>query len=306
MNPSKRSKGRVELDTFEELVGTIHAKGGPVEADYPDLLAALHDVAGLLWADPARRDDVDRVLEACGPAFEPDTMQGFAWRKPLGYAGDFVTIDKFHTNARHPDPVLGRWDAFSQAQPGAAAVRNRARYLWRLVEGLEEEYGRPIRVLNVACGPCRDVLGYYEGHPDSDTRFDCIDLDSRALDHAREICGAQDGRVTYECADARRYDGAARYDLIWSAGLFDYFPAEVFSNVLRHLGGLLAPGGRIVLGNFCSTDPNRAYMDVLDWHLHRRSASVLRRLAEAAGFPSDAVRVEREPLGVNLFLHVRT
>ena len=106
-------------------------------------------------------------------------------------------------------------------------------------------------------------------------------------------------------ADARRYKSATRYDLVWFAGLFDYFPAAIFVRSLRRLSRLLSPGGRIVVGNFCSTDPTRAFMDVLDWHLHRRSASVLRRLAEAAGFPSDAVHVEREPLGVNLFLHVR-
>ena len=306
MKTSRHAKDCVELDTFRDLVEAIHDKGGPVETDYPELLAGLHDVAGVLWADPGRRDDVDRMLEACGPAFDTDTMQGFAWRKPLGYAGDFITIDKFHTNSCHPDPVLGRWDAFSQAQPGAGAVRNRARYLRHLVERLEKTLGHPLHVLNVACGPCHDVLQYYEQHPESETRFDCIDLDSRALDHARKVCGEQNGRVRYECADARRYDSSIRYDLIWSAGLFDYFPPEVFSKALGHLSRLLGPGGRIVVGNFCSTDPNRAYMDVLDWRLHRRSPTVLRRLAEAAGFQSGAIHVEREPLGVNLFLHVTT
>ena len=177
------------MDTFEELVGTIHAKGGPVEADYPDLLAALHDVAGLLWADPARRDDVDRVLEACGPAFGAETLQGVAWRKPLGYAGDYRVIEQIHLNRRHRAPALQRWDAFVQAQPGPEAVRNRADYLVRLVEQLEAEAGRPLRVLDVACGPCRDVLGYYEAHPESETRFDCLDLDPKALEHARQVCG---------------------------------------------------------------------------------------------------------------------
>jgi len=42
-----------------------------------------------------------------------------------------------------------------------------------------------------------------------------------------------------------------------------------------------------------------------DWHLIHRTPAQLLELAAEAGLPVPAMTVGREPLGVNLFLHVR-
>lgn len=68
---------------------------------------------------------------------------------------------------------------------------------------------------------------------------------------------------------------------------------------------MLRAGGEVVVGNFSTANPSRAYMELLgDWHLHHRSAEGLRRLAERAGWEANSVRIGAEALGVNLFLHV--
>jgi hypothetical protein len=84
-------------------------------------------------------------------------MQGFAYHKPHGYAGDFEIIDRIYQRYACSDEMLTRWDNFWQAHPAAQAVRNRTAYLISLVFKSVTERRRPIHVLNLASGPSRDV-----------------------------------------------------------------------------------------------------------------------------------------------------
>jgi hypothetical protein len=60
------------------------------------------------------------------------------------------------------------------------------------------------------------------------------------------------------------------------------------------------------VGNFSDFNPSRDYMELLgDWVLQHRTRDRLRELALEAGAAEDAIDVQWEPEGVNLFLHVR-
>ena len=85
--------------------------------------------------------------------------------------------------------------------------------------------------------------------------------------------------------------------------MLGYFENPVFVFLLGRLRGMLKPGGQLVVGNFCATNPSKAYMDLFQWNLHHRSPHTLRSLAVGAGFAAKDVAVHREPSGVNLFLH---
>ena len=66
------------------------------------------------------------------------------------------------------------------------------------------------------------------------------------------------------------------------------------------------PGGEVVVGNFGDFNPSRDYMELFgNWCLEHRSREKLCQLAEQAGAVLDQTRVEWEPEGVNLFLHIR-
>lgn len=67
---------------------------------------------------------------------------------------------------------------------------------------------------------------------------------------------------------------------------------------------LVDKGGELVVGNFCTSNPTRDYMEFAKWVLLHRSAATLRQLALEAGMPEPAIRVEAEPEGINLFLRV--
>jgi len=250
--------------------------------------------------DPAGLSPLRRAL---GEALSAETMQGFAFRKPHGYAGDYEIIDRIYRGYTARAPHLSRWDRFFQSTPAAQAVRNRKAYFQELVRSMAAARGR-LDVLNVASGPGRDVREYLEAHRSARVRFDCIDKDAAALAYARELCAAFKHRVRFIRGNALSFRAETRYDLVWSAGLFDYFDDRVFRRVLPRLLAAVAPGGQLVVGNFSDANPNRAYMHLLEWDLHHRSPDHLLALAGQCGIAAHRLRIGQESQGINLFLHV--
>jgi extracellular factor (EF) 3-hydroxypalmitic acid methyl ester biosynthesis protein len=59
-----------------------------------------------------------------------------------------------------------------------------------------------------------------------------------------------------------------------------------------------------VIGNFSVANPSAPYMHLLDWDLYYRSADDLRALARQCGVAPGRIRIDQEPRGINLFLHI--
>jgi cyclopropane fatty-acyl-phospholipid synthase-like methyltransferase len=96
-----------------------------------------------------------------------------------------------------------------------------------------------------------------------------------------------------------------RYDLVWSAGLFDYFTDRGFAALLQRLLSFCKSGhGQLVVGNFTDPNPSAAYQAFGDWSLEHRSRELLLRLARDCDGAAEPMYVGSEPEGVNLFLHV--
>ncbi|MNN55140.1 hypothetical protein D3C81_1700010 [compost metagenome] len=164
--------------------------------------------------------------------------------------------------------------------------------------------GEPQRVLNVGSGPCRDVHEYLQEHPASHIHFECIEQDEKAIAYARALLG--DADVTIHEQDAFRFKpGRTRYDLVWSAGLFDYLDDRQFVLLLKVLARTLRPGGELVIGNFTEPNHSRAYMEFGGWFLNHRSEAQLRTLVALSTLACESVSVEQEPAGLNLFLRIR-
>ena len=55
--------------------------------------------------------------------------------------------------------------------------------------------------------------------------------------------------VDLVCADATAYSDGARYDLIFSSSMVQYFSREMFRRHIATARALLAPGGRLLIGS---------------------------------------------------------
>ena len=112
--------------------------------------------------------------------------------------------------------------------------------------------------------------------------------------------------MTFYNANVIRFAPKRKFDLIWSAGLFDYFKGKHFVYLLKKYYEYLNDAGEMIIGNFNVENPSRRSMEIMgDWFLYHRSAEELKDFAIQAGIKESKIEVIQEPLGINLFLRVR-
>ena len=282
-------------------------KGGPEESDYSDLDSWIIEVSHQIKDGRLLKEQLAQIQDEFGDAFSRETMQGFAFQKPHGYSGDYEIIDRIYQKYISDQPHLSKWDIYWHKHSAARAVRNRVEYFHLLLKNHSTKIheGKDLNVLNLASGPGRDLLYFLDSHPDLDITIDCVEQDKNAIKYATELCKNHLNKVKFIEKNALRLKQVNKYDLIWSAGLFDYFDDKLFLLMLKKLKGMLQNEGEIVIGNFSTENSSKPYMEIFEWHLYHRSPQNLRDLALSAGFVSDQISVEKEESGINLFLHIK-
>ena len=304
---SQRTK-RGSFDSLTEYLDDLIRAGGPRPEDYASLNRVIRRVGDDLRAEVVSTGMVRDYLNEITERHFAGTLQAAARAKRHGYSGDFEIIDAIYSLHVADDPSLRLWDSFFQAQAAPCAVRNRKAYFHQLVSKLPQTTdGSRLRVLNVGCGPARDLKEWFLLNPLTRIYFDCVEMDSRAIRYASALCRPFLQHIEFHHENALRYVPSHGYDLVWSAGLFDYVNDKVFVRLLKALLPVVKPGGSLVVGNFSQFNPSRDYMEVFgEWHLVHRTREQLVSLALRAGAPSEWVRVLWEPEGVNLFLQIKT
>ena len=304
---SVRKNDFAPLTECDELLRELMAQGGPMPNDYAQMNRTLRLLGDAVRAKVIDRDDVLAYVQDVTNRHLEGTMQARALGKKYGYSGDFEIIEAIYTMQIAQEPHLRRWDLYFHSQAAPNAVRNRKAYFHQLLNS--HSAGRikaPLRVLNVASGPARDVREWVLDNPDCEVFFDCVDAEIRAIERAKMLCEPFAKRVEFYHRNVLRFLPAKGYELVWSAGLFDYLTDRTFVFLLKALMAVTKRGGEVVVGNFSDQNPSRDYMELLgDWVLQHRTRDHLRALALEAGAPTDAIEVMWEPEGVNLFLHIR-
>lgn len=253
------------------------------------------------------RQKIREVYQRFGENFLNNTLQGHGWRKPFGYAGDFMMIDKIYTRYMSDKPQFRLWDEYFHRQAAPKAVRNRKTYFKKLVRNTLRAK-KTVSLLNVGSGPARDLAELYTSLPKPQRlHTTCVEMDRHAIAYAQELNRSYLPFIHFEQKNILRFKGVQTFHLIWSAGLFDYFNDKTFVYLLRRFKHRLKPNGEIVIGNFNEDhNPSRNYMEVFgQWFLHHRSESQLVALARMAGFEDRQISVSRESENVNLFLHIK-
>lgn len=284
-----------------DYVRSLAANGGPERNQWTELTTWTHDLMSRYQRGEITVEQIKDVREAFGDSFSNATMQGFAYNKPHGYAGDYEIIDRIYQQYLAPPPHT-KWDEYWQAHPAANAVRNRKTYFHDLLTSIASR--KPAtEVLEIASGPGRSMFEWLCMN-DCNISFDCIELDKNAIEFAARLNEPFLHKISFINMNALRFKPERQYDLIWAAGIFDYFDDAKFVSLLSRLLLARKVDGDVVIGNFSTKNPSEPYMRIFDWNLFHRDAEQLRTLAVAAGAPHDSIRIGQEPEGVNLFLHV--
>lgn len=285
------------------FIKKIVNKNGPDTSDHHELKNEIERI-GKLLENNSDSHERQMLIEIISPALTVNTMQGHAYHKPYNYAGDFEIIDKIYTSFKSDDEKYRKWDEFFHSQEAPCAVRNRKTFLLNTLNRITQEK-KSIQVLNVGSGPGRDVFDFFEKTSSSLVHFDCIDNDYKAIEYASKLCKPYLNQVSFINTNIFKFRATQQYDLVWSAGLFDYLNDKLFIFLLKKLYSVLKPGGFLYIGNFSDQNPTRKYMEIFgNWYLCHRSEQQLHNLALQAGIAHLNIDISSEPLGVNLFLEL--
>lgn len=233
---------------------------------------------------------------------------------PQGYQGDYKTLETIYRNSPCSEGLGHYLDLWALDTPLAHAVRNRIK---RLENILREEIKKRFapKVLNVACGSCRELIGISNEIRDNEARVICIDNDNDALNFAETRLRSIgiDDHIDFRKYNAlRMFDDETnliefdKQDIIYSVGLFDYLPDEFLIKLLSALYNLLDTTGTLIAA-FKDADryKSQAYHWILNWDgFLQRNESDFRNILYLAGIPDKAIKVEREESGLIIFYRI--
>ena len=249
---------------LSSLWTTMQATGfGPAARQ----LCANHELMGLVRQDPY-------------------TQRAAA--KPRGYAGDAVMMDYVYAGQAPSGttPIgAGVFAATTRAPMGLSVLLRRSLLLGYIDDTVAEKDGA--RILSVASGHCRELAGSLVEHTGFNGEFVALDQDPLSCDEVRRCHATHRVTVLNQSVRdllARSGEGLGQFDLVYSAGLYDYLPEAMAGRLTSQLISLLKPGGRLLIANFVPGGSGRGYMELfMDWSLVVRDQATMMRLCEQAG-----------------------
>lgn len=285
LDGSKRSFdiGEDVAETVDRLVAWLHELRADCD---PDTWAKLVPIA---QAHPLG----DCLLQ------DPFTRRSF--EKPRGYSGDGILLDLLY---RHPSTdslvaassKLGREIyACTSMSSSAKAVQERRSILAGAVDATAERTSHA-EILSVACGHLREAELCGALADGRLKRWLALDQDHLNL---ATVAKAWNGTVVEPMPASVKgliagiYD-TGDFDLVYTAGVYDYLPQENAVLLTRRLVDLLKQGGEFLFANFSTEVVPDGYMETfMNWPLILRdetemwdivNASVDRNTVEADVF----------------------
>jgi CRP-like cAMP-binding protein/SAM-dependent methyltransferase len=253
------------------------------------------------------------VFKEIFPYFMRSRFVERAYFKPKGYAGDFLMMEHIYADEPKGEGKLGEIiDAFCLQRPGSLAIRGRRILLKEQLmqrSAAIHALGRTTRIMNLACGPNRELFDFLADCSYSDTiEALCVDIDSEALQYTNQYVNIFPHRASIRLmsenvikwAMGRVKHHIEPLDIIYSAGLCDYLDPRLFRALITQCYNHLKPGGTLLLGNF-TFYPDSLFLDkLLKWELIYRTEDDLREIFAQTPF-GDKIDILVEQSGVNLF-----
>ena len=242
--------------------------------------------------------------------------------KLQGYPGDFEMMNYVYNNSSVSPDILGRYfDRYFLDNPYAVAVRGRKdRMLQILKKMLPSKSGTEMNILNIACGPCRDIKEYVTKNPvfKSRVNFTCVDQDKDALKYSEKSLLPMPSNTTAKFSEGNILDFVkneelyqkklGKYELVYSLGLADYLPDKLLKRLIHFSWGLVKPKGTFIIAHkikekcpFAPLPPDW----FCDWHFVPRSIKDLMTLVKKSGIKSYTVETEWDLSDTIIFLIIR-
>lgn len=209
--------------------------------------------------------------------------------KPLGYAGDYVTMNyiyDFHNGNYLGDSLyqklMNRYTCTIKVSCSNIVRKNYIKQ--RILETLRPD--KKISILSVGSGPSREIIELLkEGGIKSPVKFNCLDFEQKAIDYVKEqIKGIEYDKNLIEINFiymnlidlAKNKDikkNLSNIDFLYSSGVFDYFSDRLCKRMLKNLCQLLGKGSELLICNISLENAeHRAYYETFaEWIMNHRT-----------------------------------
>lgn len=319
--------------TVELLLNTkarLRAAAPAIEAITRDLWSewrgAWADAAACLPEIAATPEHLRLAKDYTEEHLTPELMGAPLWcqayTKPLGYPGDYVAMNYMYDGTPEGDTPFGSVAHELAVHIGQFVVKRKELVRQAIAEAVAKHAGtEPCVIASLGCGPAREVTEFLAHDPlaTRPTQFFLVDQDGAALCFAgRQVAAALSAgpalgaaRVEMRHLSVLRLlreiepgELLAPADLIYSAGLLDYFSDRTCRILTQRLYQALRPGGHLLLGNMkAGTDMLWPLELIADWSLRYRSAESI--LAWTEGLEGAEISLRTEATGYDYLLSVR-
>ncbi|MBC8460198.1 MAG: class I SAM-dependent methyltransferase [Deltaproteobacteria bacterium] len=218
-------------------------------------------------------------------------------RKPYGYPGDFLAMEKIWEGcnigkAHIGSTTRGRFlNAYAIQLPICRATNERVYLIKDYIEDCIRCVYSP-RIASIGAGSCIEIRELvHEGVDLSDAVFTLVDFDQNAIAYARKRL-FETGvplntnfvhlNVVKEAHKGTLSEVLGKCDLIYVAGFFDYLNIRSSSMLARILLGSIRKGGQLIIVNAHPLNPTRFWMEyAAEWYLQYKTEEQMKQIAEA-------------------------
>ena len=300
----------------EDLAGCLRRVAAEVRAGKgASVVEAIIPDLARIRATVSKEDWVHHLVPQCrfhelAKLCSEDPYTERALSKPRGFAGDAVMLDFLYSGAPPSETSeIGReiFKGTALCTSGLSVVDRRDRLATLIQETAARKPGA--RGLSIACGHLREAQVDGGAAVQEFSAFYGLDQDAQAL----QVVEAEQAEFGVETVKGSVREvigeriGFEQLDLVYAAGLLDYLSDGVAGRLIKRMASFLAPGGRLVVGNFTPGNWGRLYMDVfMDWGLTYRTPEDLRAIARDSGATVGMAieRVSVDPYGNIAYLEL--
>lgn len=239
--------------------------------------------------------DVVRSEIATHPAMQAIRLCPLTGRcaaRPRGYAGDAVMIDYIYGTGVVVQPIENAVTqaifAYTTSSPASRSVRYRRYRLADLIDSMAirqlHEGKQGLRVLSVAAGHGREIELSAAFQQGLISEFVALDQDAESLLELKRAYAGSASTVTPLKLSIKQLLSSnhdlGKFDLIYSAGLYDYLDTPLAKRLTARLFEILQPFGRLFYANFAPEIHGVGYMEAaMDWWLTFRDADETKALS---------------------------
>lgn len=229
-----------------------------------------------------------------------------ALEKPKGYPGDYELLEIVYDRRIISEGIGFYYDKDFLENEYAVGVRERKNRMKSILrESIMLANSKQLRILNLACGSCRELRELFIDeafNPEKQLNIVCLDQEEEALKFSEsKLRNVPKGIKFHFLKDDiiglslkhRPIKGFDKFDLVYNIGLADYLPDRILKALIRYSYDNVAIGGKAIIAHkdiakHRPLQPNW----FCDWNFYERNENENLELIKSLKLENLSIKIE--------------